>query len=116
MGASDTVTVVDFLPFKLLSTSGGGNAGAQVKAIYIGQDSIGNGSETTFEKINLKAEISWPAHIQYSLREKEIYSIMLFQGGNLNSIPTVDNSEDDIEPDVPDNPGNGGGKGKGKGK
>jgi type II secretory pathway pseudopilin PulG len=85
-GSSQQVIIVEFLPFKLVAVSGHGNSGATVKAVYIGEDNNGDGVEATSEKLTLKAEISWPYHLPYSARQKEIYSLMMFKAGHLNSI------------------------------
>jgi hypothetical protein len=83
-GANGVVTIVNFLPFKLIGVSGQGNSTSEVKAIYMGSDQNGvTVNNIVGEKITIKAEVSYPASLEYHLRKKEIFSLTLFRGGNL---------------------------------
>ena len=85
------VTIVAFLAFKLQKCVGSGNTGATVHATFIGASSSGNGDGDNSDsltgapsyKVTLKAEVSWPESLPYHQREKEIYSLKLFKGGNV---------------------------------
>lgn len=85
-GSSERVTIIGFLPFRLNEVSGQGNSAATVTATYIGEDRNGDGASRASERIMLKAEVSWPFTLPYTARQKSIYSLGLFKGGQLISL------------------------------
>jgi type II secretory pathway pseudopilin PulG len=86
----NSVTVLAFLAFEL-KACGSTGTGASIQAEYVGPASGGGGGDGQLIDltgnpsyvVDLKAEVSWPAGLPYHQRDKEIYSLKLYKGGNV---------------------------------